>query len=141
MSSYLVAAMRTGVRSGEVVGTSDVPRLSFGAPVEFKGEEGVWTPEHFFTAAVATCFVNTFESIAEISKFQFQSLGVTAEGILENGEGGYCFTGVTLRPKLTISRDESKKRGLLLLEKAGRVCLISRSILCEVSVEPKVVVR
>jgi len=34
-----------------------VPRLiHFSAPPEFGGEPGVWTPEHFLLASVASCY-------------------------------------------------------------------------------------
>jgi organic hydroperoxide reductase OsmC/OhrA len=141
MSSYLVAALRTGVRSGEIFGAPDIPSLTFGAPVEFRGEEGVWTPPHFFTAAVATCFLNTFEAIAEDSQFRFQSLVVTAEGFLERPEGNYRFTRITLRPKLIVSMAENQECGRHFLEDAKRACLISKSILSEVVLEPLVIVR
>ena len=64
---YQVRAKCTRPRSG-VVAPDSVPRpISFSAPPEFLGEPGVWTPEHSFVAAVATCYMSTFSGMAEVS--------------------------------------------------------------------------
>lgn len=138
MSTYTASANRTGGRSGEVSGTPAVPTLQFSAPPEFKGKADTWTPEHFFTAAIATCFLTTFEAIAEFSKFSFEAISANAEGVLEKVEGGYRFTKVFMRPVLSIANDGDRERALRLLEKAEHACLISRSISSEVVLEPTV---
>lgn len=140
MSSYTTVAIRTTVKSGEISGTPDVPAISFSAPPEFKGKDGVWTPEHFFTAAIATCFVTTFDAIAEFSKFNFDALTVSTEGVLEKTESGYRFTTVYIRPQLTIGSEADRDRGLRLLEKAERACLISKSVSSAIVLQPEVVV-
>jgi peroxiredoxin-like protein len=141
MSSYTAIATRTQLRAGEVTGTPVVPTLAFSAPPEFKGKAEVWTPEHFFTAALATCFITTFDAIAEFSKFSFEELTVSTEGIMEKGEGGFRFTKVFVRPVLTIGNDSDRDRALRLLEKAERGCLISRSVSSEIVLQPEVVVQ
>jgi organic hydroperoxide reductase OsmC/OhrA len=141
MSIYIAVATRTGVRQGEVGGSPEVPALVFSAPPEFKGQQGVWTPEHFFTASVATCFITTFEAIAEFSKFAFDGLAVAAEGLLGKADGGFRFTRVIVKPTLTVSREEDRERGLRLLEKAERGCLISRSLSTEITLQPTILVR
>jgi organic hydroperoxide reductase OsmC/OhrA len=141
VNSYLVAATWTGARSGEVLGVPEVPSLNFSAPVEFNGKEGIWTPQHFFAAAIATCFITTFETIAESSHFRFLSLVVTAEAILERVEIGYRFTRVILRPKLTVSTAEEEECGRHLLGQTERACLVANSILSKVVVESRILVR
>lgn len=140
MSSYIAVATRTQVRGGEVSGNPSVPSLTFSAPPEFKGKENVWTPEHFYTAALATCFITTFDAIAEFSKFPFEKLTVSAEGVLEKGEGGFRFTKVFVRPVLTIASDADRERALRLLDKAERACLISKSVSAEIVLQPEVLV-
>jgi peroxiredoxin-like protein len=125
-------------RRGRVEGDPLAPGLDFAAPPEFQGFPGVWSPEHFFVAAVTTCFITTFRAIAEFSKFKFAGLTVTGEGLLEKGEGGYKFTHIVLRPVLKIDRAEDRERGQRLLEKAERSCLISRSIQSDVVLQPTV---
>ena len=135
---YEVRVKCTRPRSG-VVASDSVPRpISFSAPPEFLGEPGVWTPEHFFVAAVATCYVSTFSGMAEVSKFAFASLEVEAETTLEKDENGWRFTEVRLRPALKIAREQDRERADRLLVKAERSCLVARSISSKVTLEPSV---
>ena len=138
MSSYTANAKRTALRTGEVSGVPKVPALTYSAPPEFKGQENIWSPEHLFVAAIATCFINTFEAIAEFSKFSFVALEASAEGVLQKGEGGYRFTHVTVRPTLRISDEADRERALRLLEKSEKACLVSRSISSEITLEPTI---
>ena len=59
---------RNGLVSGEGIVE---PTIRFSAPVEFKGDNSRWTPEHFLVAAVVSCFVVTFSAMAESSKLNF----------------------------------------------------------------------
>jgi organic hydroperoxide reductase OsmC/OhrA len=45
---------------------------------------------------------------------------------------------ITLRPRVTIADPDKMDKALRLLDKAERVCLISRSIKSQVHMEPKV---
>lgn len=130
----------TGPRHGVVEGKNVEPIITFSAPPEFQGESGVWTPEHFLTAAVATCFISTFEAVANYSKFPAKGLQVSVDGQLERVEGGYRFTRVTIKPVLTILKESDRERGIHLLEKAEKVCLISRSLNSEIVLVPQVAV-
>lgn len=141
MSSYQSTARwatgRSGIADAPLVGQP----IAFSAPVEFQGQAGMWTPEHFLIAAVAGCFVTTFIAIAELSKFEVLSLEVSATGSLEKVEHGFQFTRVTIRPVLAIARDSDRERGLRLIEKTERSCLVARSLRSEVKVEGTVLVQ
>jgi peroxiredoxin-like protein len=132
-TAYWVLARR-GIVSAE-----DVPQaIEFAAPAEFGGEKQIWTPEHFFLSAVASCYVATFRAIAEYNKFDTVALDVSAEGILEKEPGGYRFTEVRIKPVLTIANEENRAQGLKLLDKSAHGCLISRSLSSRVILEPVV---
>ena len=60
IKSYRVRATSTIARSGVAAAQGVELPISFSAPPEFKGVAGHWTPEHFFVAAVASCYVSTF---------------------------------------------------------------------------------
>lgn len=118
------------------------PRLiHFSAPPEFGGESGVWTPEHFLLAAVASCFVATFRGVARNSKLDFQGIEISVEGVIEKDGGSLRFTRLTLRPVLIIRSEEDRERALRLLEKAERICLIARSLSSEVQLESNILVE
>ncbi len=134
---YRTSARYTSGRRG-VVTADQVAPLDFASPPEFGGESGFWTPEFMLVGAAAACFVATFRAIAEFSKFEFESLQIEAEGVLTKAEGGYRFTEMFVRPVLTIVRDADRERGLRLLEKAERGCLISRSLQAQITLQPTV---
>lgn len=135
---YRSSAIWTMRRRG-IVSAEDVPRtINFSSPPEFQGEPGLWTPEHLLVAAVATCFLATFRAFAENSRLQVVRLEVEAEGALEKEEGGFRFTRVVVRPRLTIADQADQERAGRLLEKAERACLISRSLSCRVEMQAQV---
>ena len=136
--SFVSSARWTGDRHGTVKGHDVEPPINFSSPPEFQGQSGVWTPEHFFTAAVATCFIMTFQAIASFSKFEARALEVSVEGQVEKGEGGFRFTRVTVRPVLTINSESDRERGMRLLEKAEKGCLVTRSLQSQMILEPQV---
>jgi organic hydroperoxide reductase OsmC/OhrA len=118
------------------------PRIvHFSAPPEFGGEPGVWTPEHFFLAAVSSCFIATFQAIARNSRLQFQGIEVPVDGVVEKDGGTLRFTKITLHPVLILYRDEDRELGLRLLEKSERLCLVARSLSGTIALERKVLVE
>ncbi len=138
--TYEANAHWTGGRRGTVTGQGADGPVEFSAPPEFQGDSGKWTPEHFFAAAIASCMVTTFRAIAEISRFEFAGLDVSVEAVLEKAEGGFRFTRVTVKPVLTVHSEDDRGRGLRLLDKAERACLISRSINAQITLQPTVMV-
>lgn len=125
-------ADREGVASAE-----GLPGLHVGAPPEFGGRAGVWTPEHLLVGAVASCFLTTFLAIAELSGLPLVTVEVPAEGALARGEDRkYRFERVTLRPRIRLAGEEDRERARRLVDKAEAACLVTRSLATEVVVEP-----
>ena len=119
--------------------SSGLPTLDVAAPPEFQGRENTWTPEHLYVGSVASCFMTTFLAIAELSKLEFRSLSVKAEGRLKRAEGsGYEMTEIILRPTLVVRYGRDLERASRMLEKAEKKCLISNSIKTKVKLEPRV---
>ena len=110
------------------------------SPPEFKGEEGVWSPEDLFVAAVESCTMTTFLSFAEKAGLSVISYRSRAEGLLEYTGSGYQFTRVEIRPRITVVRGDSRELAAKLVEDAHRNCLIANSIHSEVTVTPEIVV-
>jgi peroxiredoxin-like protein len=139
--SYRTTSHWTEHKRG-IVEAEGVPRtINFASPPEFGGEPGLWTPEHLLLAAVSTCYVATLRAVTEASKAEFHSLELTVEGTIEKQEGGFRFTRILFRPVVTIENEDDCERMGRLLEKAERVCLVSRSLACPIFLEPKIVVQ
>jgi peroxiredoxin-like protein len=138
---YRVDAFGAGGRNGVVQAEGIQPTISFSPPLEFQGEAGRWTPEHFLVAAVASCFVSTFEGMAQSSHFLFGSLRLSAEGVLAKETNGWRFGKLRLRPFVTVLKGEDRDLAIRLLEKAEKSCLIARSLQCKVVLVPAVQVE
>lgn len=128
----------TGERHGDLRAPA-LPGVQVDAPPEFKGHEGVWTPEHLFVGAVNSCFMTTFLAIAENSKFDFVNFGSKATGKLENQEErGLIMSLIVLTPRLTIHSARDEDRALRILEKAEKHCLIANSVKTHIRLEPEI---
>lgn len=135
---YSTNVVWTGERHGDL-SAPVMPTLKIDAPPEFRGHEGVWTPEHLFVGAINSCFMTTFVAIAENSKLDFVHFDAKATGKLEEHEDvGLMMTVVVLRPELTISNARDKDRALRILRKAERHCLIANSVKAAISLQPVV---
>jgi len=135
---YTTEVEWTGERHGDLRAPV-LPNMQVDAPPEFKGHDGVWTPEHLFVASVNSCFMTTFLAIAENSKLEFVSFSANAKGKLEKLDGqGFVMTEVVLRPKLIINHARDVERAGRILEKAEKNCLISNSIKAETKLEAEV---
>ncbi len=125
-------------REGELH-AANLPTITVGAPPEFKGREGIWTPEHLYVAAVNSCFMATFLAIATASKLEFNHFHSQAQGKLDKlADAGYQMTEITLKPKLVIPHAHDIERAGRILEKAEKSCLISNSIKTVVKLEVEI---
>ncbi|MBA4241531.1 MAG: osmotically inducible protein OsmC [Sphingobacteriaceae bacterium] len=127
-------------RVGEVSSPELNTKIEVATPPQFlKGVEGIWSPEHFYTAAVNSCFMTTFLAIAENFRLEFKEFNCNAVGILDQVDGKYLMTEVVLNPTLVITKEEDKEKALRVLDKSEKACLISNSITSKVSLNPTVI--
>lgn len=115
--------------------------LEVATPPEFpKGVPGIWSPEHLFTAAVVSCFMTTFLSIAENSKLDFKSFTCDSSGKLDMVNGKLQMTEVFLFPVVTVLEETARDRAFKVLMKTKSACLISNSITANVTMTPAIAV-
>jgi len=121
--------------------TFDRQQLLVATPPPFKhGEEGIWSPEHLYVAAAASCLMTTFLAIAENSRLEFESFTCEATGTLGQADGKMVMTTLQLKPVVEINDPKAEARTLRILEKSEKACLITNSMTAEVQLEPTVVV-
>ncbi|MBH0177277.1 MAG: OsmC family peroxiredoxin [Nitrospira sp.] len=111
------------------------PNMEVATPPEFKGHEGIWSPEDLFVASANICLMTTFIAVGERAGFAFSVYESTAEGRLELVEGTFQFTAITIRPTITLESNADAARAKDLIEKAEANCLISNSMNANVTVE------
>jgi len=125
---------------GLLKSTELTEEIEVATPPQFPGGmENIWSPEHFFTAAVNSCLMTTFLAIAEFSKLEFESFTSKARGKLEMIEGKYIMSEITLMPKLTIANETLREKALRVLQKAEAACLISNSIKSTIIFQPEII--
>ena len=107
-------------RTGEMTSPELTTAVEVATPPQFpNGVEGIWSPEHLFTAAVASCLMTTFLAIAENSKLQFKQFTCKSGGKLDRVEGKFLMTEVMLEPTVVILNDEDREKAELVLQKAS----------------------
>ena len=105
--NYNVNLTWTGDRKGTLSSPELHSAIDVATPPQFpKGIEGVWSPEHFYTAAISSCLMTTFLAISEYSKFEFISFKCASKGKLDKVDGKFVMTEVLLFPEVIIA-DES----------------------------------
>jgi len=134
---YRVTAWWTSDRTGLAKSDSVPNAIHFSAPAQFGGIEGRWTPEELLLAAAAGCFTTTLQSIASSAQFDYTDLEVEASATLRKLESGYNFSEIVIRPTLKIADDVERGHALDLLNKAKRLCLVSRAFAIPLRFEPQ----
>ncbi len=131
----------TGNRRG-TLNTPPRATISTGAGPEFGGSDDVWSPEHLCVAAVNSCVMLTFATIAANSKVTFRSYRAAASGTLEKVEGrGPVITRIVVKPRIIIGPEVDRGKVERLIKMAEKNCYISNSLNATVTLEPEIVVE
>ncbi|AZB33361.1 OsmC family protein [Chryseobacterium bernardetii] len=126
-------------RKGEMSSPELSQNIEVATPPQFpKGVEGVWSPEHLFTAAVSSCLMTTFLAIAENSKLEFSDFQCKSKGKLEQVEGKFLMTEVILEPVVTIKNESEREKAERVLKKSEANCLISNSVKSKITIIPQI---
>lgn len=134
---YNTSVQWKGQRRG-TLSSFGLPDLAISTPPEFKGEAGVWTPEHLFVAAAEICLMATFIGIAELSKLPVAAYRSEARGRLEKPEGkGLQFTEIVISPVIELENLEQQPLAQRVMERAEKTCLVANSMLTAIRVEPR----
>ena len=130
---------RKGVVCSPELNQEKGPCIEVATPPEFpKGIPGIWSPEHLFTAAVSSCLMTTFLSVAENSKLAFVSFSCQSKGKLEQIDGKFMMSEIILEPTVTIADEKDRERAERVLQKSEAACLISNSVKSKVTMIPTI---
>jgi len=135
--TYRTSTEWLGRRNAKLT-AANKPALAVSSPPEFKGEKGFWTPEDFLVAAVESCLLMTFAHQVERQQLPVEAYYSEAEGFLESGEDGFCFTRVVVKPTIIITDARASDKTLKAIEIAHRDCLIANSLRAIVTVVPDI---
>ena len=124
---YVVEATGDGFDDIEL-SSGSLPALRSAPPTEFDGPGDRWSPETLLVAAVAGCYLLTFRAVARASRVSWTWLRCHVSGTLESVDKAPQFTDVELSVRLSIPPTMDQEQARRALEKAERLCLISRSL-------------
>lgn len=125
--TYHTSVKWTEQRKG-VISCAGKPDIQVATPPEFKGHEGIWSPEDLFVASANICVMTTFCAVAERAGLVFKSYESSAEGRLELVDGKFQFTEITVKPVIILPPGGDAAKAKELIEKAEANCLISNSM-------------
>jgi organic hydroperoxide reductase OsmC/OhrA len=123
-----------------VLSAAGKPSIVVGSPPEFKGDPDTWAPEELLVGSLKTCMMLTFLTLAQAQGLTAVGYESEAEGLLENVEGKYRITEVTLRPRVTLKGEAEFGPARKAMESVEAHCFIANSINARVTLTPEFVV-
>ncbi len=115
------------------------PPLSGSADPAFKGDAGLHNPEDLLVAALAGCHLLTYLALCVRAGIEVVAYEDSANGAMVLEGGGGRFTGVTLRPRVTVAPGSDLAKARALHASAHKACFIANSVNFPVRNEPVVV--
>lgn len=105
----------------------------------FRGDSGRWNPELLLVAALSECHLLQYLHLCAVNGVTVVAYRDEAVGTMEeDGAGGGRFTGVELRPVVTVRSAEMVPRAHALHHEATAKCFIASSVAFQVSHHPEI---
>jgi organic hydroperoxide reductase OsmC/OhrA len=136
---YKAKTAWSSARSG-MLSAAGRANIVVGSPPEFNGEPDVWAPEELLVGSLNTCMMLTFLTLARAQGLTPVGYESEAEGLLENVEGKYHITEVTVRPSVTLKSEVELELARKAMESVEAHCFIANSINARVTLIPEFVV-
>jgi organic hydroperoxide reductase OsmC/OhrA len=129
---YQARTSWTSARRGEL-SAAGKPNVIVGSPPEFKGQPDNWAPEELLVGALNTCLMLTFLTLAQGKGVTLAGYTSLAEGLLENVEGKYRITEVSVHPHVTLQAEGDLAPARAIMATVEEHCFISNSITARVT--------
>jgi organic hydroperoxide reductase OsmC/OhrA len=109
------------------IGSQGRPTIAGGAPPEFDGEPGRWSPEHLLLASLNLCLQATFESLARRKGLEVAAYRSHAVATLAPIPDGLGFTYLALEVEIE-ARPEDHNDVRDTLMHAKHHCIVARAL-------------
>ncbi|MBI5837209.1 MAG: OsmC family protein [Candidatus Eisenbacteria bacterium] len=110
------------------VAVAGKPDLAGTADPAFRGDPAVHNPEELLVAAVASCHMLFYLSLCARAGIAVLEYSDAAQGTMqERAAGGGQFTGITLRPRVTVAAGTDLETAEALHVRANELCFIANS--------------
>jgi organic hydroperoxide reductase OsmC/OhrA len=97
-------------------------------------------PEELLVGSLNTCMMLTFLTLAQRQGLIPVGYESEAEGLLDNVEGKYHITEVTVRPRVTLKSETELELARKNMESVEAHCFIANSINARITLTPEFVV-
>jgi organic hydroperoxide reductase OsmC/OhrA len=116
------------------------PAIAGSADPAFRGDLACWNPEDLLVASLSACHKLWYLHLCAVAGVVVAAYVDQAEGTMveDDARGGY-FTGVVLRPTVTITADSDADKARALHGAAHAKCFIANSVNFPVECEPIIV--
>lgn len=104
------------------------PVLVGSADPMFRGAPAVYNPEDLLLIALSTCHMLSYLALATSARLTVLSYEDEAEGTMTLEGGSGRFTGVLLKPRVTLAAGSDLAAAERLHEQAHKVCFIAASV-------------
>jgi organic hydroperoxide reductase OsmC/OhrA len=105
----------------------------------FRGDADRWNPEDLMVAAVSACHKLWYLHLCAVAGVNVVDYVDHAEGtMIEDGARGGYFSGVTLRPEVTVTADSDTDKAAALHHEAHEKCFIANSVNFPIACEPSI---
>ena len=133
-------ASYTGYSRDHVISSTGKPDLPGSSDPAFRGDVSRYNPEHMLVAAISSCHMLWYLHLASeagviVVAYRDDPVGVMVE---DKARGGY-FTGVTLKPTVTIAAGNNPNRARAVHDDAHAKCFVAKSVNFPVTCEPTIV--
>ncbi len=127
---------RVGELSSPVLDTT----IECATPPEFaNGVPNIWSPEHFYAAAINSCFMTTFLAIAENFKIEFESFDCKTIIKLEVIDRKYIISEAEIHPIVKlVNPEKDTDKAMRVIQKTKDNCLVTNSMKTEVNLHPTI---
>jgi organic hydroperoxide reductase OsmC/OhrA len=118
------------------------PELLGSSDPAFRGDSSRWNPELLLVAALSQCHLLQYLHLCAVNGVTVVAYQDDASGTMEeDGEGGGKFTGVELRPIVTVAMPDMVDRAEDLHHEAATKCFVASSVNFPVTHGPRIQVR
>ena len=114
------------------------PAIEGGAPPEFDGQDGWWSPEHLLLSSLSLCLMTTFRAVAEKARLRVAAYDCQADATLDRISAGLGFTRLELRVQIKVYEPEDVERARSLLTKAKTHCIVANALMPPVHLDATV---
>ena len=117
------------------------PAIPGSSDPSFRGDPARWNPEELLVASLSACHQLWYLHLCATAGVVVTAYEDRAEGVMVEEPGGAGqFTGVVLRPHVTVAPGSDTAKALALHHAASEMCFIARSMNFPVAHEPSVTV-